>query len=452
MLASLRAFLRCPTATFRSNGQRRGMEAVITGDCHTAIVLPTNGGKSMLWTLSSAHYDDATAISVVFVPWIVLALSHLRSCVKAGISASLWTKESPVFSSVTFVLPESGSSDSFHAGLRELSATGRLKRFFIDEVHAWIMDQDYRPAFLDASSLVAYAKPIHMLSATIPMDVFRDALVLLRVADVAAPVVIRERSIRPSIRYSVVYLCQSDFLGYIITAAQRLLTLPEHRAIVFVRTIDEAVAVANSLGCLAFHSKLSPHDRDGTLKTWETGGTRILVATTLLSTGFHLPGVRLVVEYGASWNYITHAQGTGRGGRDDHYCEAITLLDRRANYTVRRPDLYGHQEMMDCFMDTSQCLRYGISLYLDGFGERCNDLPLEFVPCSRCEQEHPVQSQSGTYNLRPAPLRELSVSLVEPQCPQTNVILRVNAELVAIQEQDRLRAHIYLKERLDTLT
>ncbi|EJD34084.1 hypothetical protein AURDEDRAFT_176861 [Auricularia subglabra TFB-10046 SS5] len=451
LASALRALLGSPVATFKSAAQRQAVEAVVRGERHTATLLPTGGGKSLLFLIVAARYDAALSVSVVYVPWTVLALNHVRTCERHGVRAGIWTPESPVFYPVTFVLPESGSGALFHAGLRDLDAAGRLRRFFLDEVHAWIMDAEYRPAFLDASGLVAYAKPIHLMSATVPVDVYHEVLSLLRIGHIAAPEMFRERSVRPSIRYSVVFAREAEFVPYIHAAASRLLTARDHRGIVFVRFVHEAQAVAAALGCLPFHGQLSPAERSSTLASWESGKHRLIVATTLLSTGYHVHGVRLVVEYGAAWNYIAHLQATGRGGRGDRYCEAHTLLDPKKTYLVREPQRYGYLDMMSCFRNERACLRQGASVYIDGFGERCHELPLDFVPCSRCEREYVASSDDGSYPLRRAPVMP-PAGLTQPAYPPTDAVLRLNAKLIAIHDRENDRSDRYIKERLDALT
>ncbi|EJD47619.1 hypothetical protein AURDEDRAFT_163493 [Auricularia subglabra TFB-10046 SS5] len=452
-LASLRAFLNISDARFLSPAQRDALEAIIRHEGHTATFLPTAGGKSMLWQLTCAHFDKPTDVTVVYVPWVVLAEAHVRASRAGGVPSCIWRRDNPRFEMLTFVIPEAGSGDDFHAGLRELSAAQRLRRFFLDEVHAWVTDSSYRPALLDASELSTYAVPIHLVSATIPIDVYHCALRQLGIASIAAPQVFRERSVRMSIRYCVFELPEHAFVDHIAAAAHRLLTQPPDRGIVFVRRTADADSVAQRLGCDAFHSGLAPEDRTAVLERWESGQHPLIVATTLLSTGYHVPGVRLVVEYGPSWNYITHSQGTGRGGRGDTYCEAHVLFDRSADYWVANPGDFGHREMMACIRNDSACMRAEMGRYLDGFGERCADLPPCYVPCSRCERDYVAPVSGGAIVPRQATRRgtDMGERDMEIDGPSVNMRLRMNAELVRLEQSHRLAADNYLRLRLDML-
>ncbi|EJD38552.1 hypothetical protein AURDEDRAFT_172315 [Auricularia subglabra TFB-10046 SS5] len=453
LLFSLRALLQLPDAVFRSPAQRDALEAVVRHEGHTATFIPTAGGKTLIFQLVCAHFDRAPDVTIVYVPWVVLAESHLRSSLALGIPSCIWRRDAPVFQKLTFVIPETGSADDFHAGLRELAATSRLKRFFLDEVHSWVMDSTYRPAMLDASVLSKYAVPIHILSATVPVEVYHHALRQLGIASISAPKVFRERSVRSSIRYCVFELRESDFVAHITTAAARLLTRSEDRAIVFVRRVADGEDAARRLGCDVFHSGLVPEERSAVLRRWEQGERKVIVATTLLATGYHVPDVRLVIEYGASWNYITHSQGTGRGGRGDTYCEAHVLLDPTKSYTVPNPGEFGHGEMMACLRTDRACMREGMGRYLDGFGERCTDLPLSYVPCSRCTPIYQAPRSGDPIPLRAAPVRSNLAQAITPatDTPVCNLSLRIGAEMLLLDEGRRRETEEYLRVRLEML-
>ncbi|KZV90395.1 P-loop containing nucleoside triphosphate hydrolase protein, partial [Exidia glandulosa HHB12029] len=310
-----------PNATFRNDNQRRALVAIASERRHVVCILPTSGGKSLLWLTAVRNYDSPTDVTVVLVPWNVLAANHLATTQIYGISATFYEKDNHDIRQVMYITPDSAKEDTFRSTLRQLYHFGRLRRIVFDEAHAWITESDFRPALLDASYFTLFEVPIILLSATIPPSAMDAILDRLSITAISPPLTIRQPSTRPTIRYSVDVMPRADFIAHINNLVLRL--LPDgYKGIVFTRTRTQADVVAKELKCEAFHSGKTGAQLGETLARWERGESKIIVATTLLGTGYHTNNVRLIVCYGAPHNYIAYSQSTGRGGRNESYAEA----------------------------------------------------------------------------------------------------------------------------------
>ncbi|KZV78010.1 P-loop containing nucleoside triphosphate hydrolase protein, partial [Exidia glandulosa HHB12029] len=310
-----------PSATFRNDDQRRALIAIATERRHVLCILPTGGGKSLLWLTAVRNYDAPTDVTVVVVPWNVLAANHLATTHHYGISAMFYDKDHHDVRQVMYVTPDSAEEDTFSARMRQLYHQGRLRRIVLDEAHAWVTESDFRPALLDGSYLTRFEVPLILMSATVPPSTIDAILERLSITAISQPLTIRHPSTRRTIRYAVDVMPRPSFAQHIQALILRL--LPDgFKGIVFTRSRSEADAMAKELDCDSFHSGKTGAQLGEALARWERGRVKIIVATTLLGTGYHTDNVRLTVCVGAPYNYIAYSQATGRGGRNETYAEA----------------------------------------------------------------------------------------------------------------------------------
>ncbi|KAF7184848.1 hypothetical protein CNMCM7691_006949 [Aspergillus felis] len=110
--------------------QDPAMRAIQWGESPVVAVMPTGGGKSMLFMVPVFAAPGGTTIVV-----------------ELGISCVLWESwRPPDAASIVLVTPESAVSPDFQTFLNRLRWTRRLDRIVIDECHVVLNDQrDFRP-------------------------------------------------------------------------------------------------------------------------------------------------------------------------------------------------------------------------------------------------------------------------------------------------------------------
>lgn len=440
-----------PAATFRSDDQRQALMAVASAHRHVLLILPTGSGKFLYVLTAARNYDTSTDVTVVVVPYAVLAANHVATAARHGVPAVFHRGDATEPKKITAVTPEGAASESFHQLLRQLKAAGRLRRIVVDEGHSWLTEVDFRPAMLDCSKFACYGVPLIIMSATLPPTDLDTLLQRMRLADIASPLTIRGPSTRATIRYYVDELPKQRWVEHVQTLAMRLLP-EEYKGLVFVRTRAEADDVAAKLSCESFHSGKDQGDLQTILQNWESGVYQLLVATTLLGAGYHTENVRLVVHWGPPHNYIAYSQATGRAGRNETYAEAHTLLDPiDVAHTVGRQVEFGHAVMMQHFSEPATCLREGMETYLDGRGEPCASHPQSHVPCARCDPLY-IPAPPG----EPPMLRTPPAPRARPSPPpgafppevEVNFALLLNARLAQQDEQQQRRADEQVKKLL----
>lgn len=118
------------------------------------------------------------------------------------------------------------------------------------------------------------------------------------------------------------------------------------QTIIFVRTRDTARQLHEELDkegykCTSIQGAMEHGDRDKVVQEFRDGSTKILIATDVLSRGFDVSQVTLVINYdvpverdGQTPNYETYLHRIGRSGRFGRRGYAFNLLCGREDETV----------------------------------------------------------------------------------------------------------------------
>ncbi|KAF7174655.1 hypothetical protein CNMCM6106_000807 [Aspergillus hiratsukae] len=99
--------------------QDPAIRAIQRGESPVVAVMPTGGGKSMLFMVPAFATPGGT--TVVVVPLVALRADMTRRCQQLGISCVAWeSRRPPDAASIVLVTPESAVSPDFHTFLNRL--------------------------------------------------------------------------------------------------------------------------------------------------------------------------------------------------------------------------------------------------------------------------------------------------------------------------------------------
>src|SRR5271157_3721840 len=103
------------------------------------------------------------------------------------------------------------------------------------------------------------------------------------------------------------------------------------RAIVFCRTKRSTFWLNQSLrrrnqDAIALNGDLTQHQRDGAMKAFRSGQSRILVATDLAGRGLDIDGVTHIINYDVPQDPYTYFHRIGRTGRAGKAGKAVTIV------------------------------------------------------------------------------------------------------------------------------
>jgi len=393
-----------PSSTFRSSEQREGLLAILQGESPLVVILPTGGGKSLLFMLPATLHDANTTI--VIIPFIALMKILLQKCQDAGIGCIEWKENRQQGkASLVLVAAELAGKKTFLDYACNLQLQGQLDHIFIDECHLIITAAEYRELLPQLRELRAIACPLTMLTATLPPsmeDEFNEAMALLGLCSgdesPSMPIYIRAPTHRPNFVYAVETCMGSQMEDRACQLMEEIRqNLQEHeRAVLFCRSRPTCERMARRLGCSVYHSTWK--DKDSSLNSWMAGDNKIMIATGALGSGADVDGVRAVVHMGRPWTMIDYVQEAGRGGRGGEKVVSTIILSQyelnwlRQLTTASASKWDANKEAMRKYLITTDCRRLVMSGYLDLQARACEELKAELCDNCRSKKHSKVSS------------------------------------------------------------
>lgn len=368
--------------SFRSVEQEQALHAVLDGQAPLVVVLPTGGGKSLLFTVPACL--DNPGVTVVVVPYRALIEDLVRRIQKCGIDCIEWKHgESNPATIVVVSADVAGditSNGNFISYAGMLNGKGLLRRVVVDECHLIFTSSDWRPKLAKLKNLRLLPCPIVLLTATLPP--VREGELSGSMA-IQAATYIRASTVRVNTRYFVSWCKQGEAQEMAVATCQRQLQrlkVDRLKGVVYCHSKAQCEAIAEELDCGYYHAGVV--DRAERLEGWLKEGGWI-VATSALGTGVDFPGIVFILHVGMPWSMIDFAQESGRGGRAGERVDSVIVVEEgevKRTMVQKGEDL--DVQAMGMFLTGSGCRRGLMSGYLDGKQVSCNDV--ESAGCDRC--------------------------------------------------------------------
>ncbi|EXL40286.1 hypothetical protein FOCG_17174 [Fusarium oxysporum f. sp. radicis-lycopersici 26381] len=247
------------------------------------VVLPTGGGKSILFMLPAFMEDErgmgGGPVSIVVVPFVSLVQDLVLRARELGIDCMEWRsdidqerEERQRDARLVVVSADVAVSEGFTAYVESIRGRGLLERVFFDECHTAIMDVSYRERLGLLTGLHRFGCPLVMLTATLPVlmeDWFRERMLAQDATIIRAP------TMRVNIRYRVKQVrpgkaaIEDGVVAAMKAVEGRMGTA--QRGVIYCRSIKQCEAIAATVGCKAYHSKLTREARATALQDWVDG-------------------------------------------------------------------------------------------------------------------------------------------------------------------------------------
>ncbi|KAL8685459.1 MAG: hypothetical protein Q9218_007746, partial [Villophora microphyllina] len=375
-------------STFRGL-QEEMVGAVVRGVSRVMGIMPTGGGKSLIFMLPA--FCSPGGVTVVVVPLIALRQDMTRRCRELGVRCRSWSSTHPPDDAqIVLVTPESALGEGFVRFLNRLRKQGRLDRIVIDECHVVLNQQpDFRPKLREMARLNQAQVQIVALTATLPveeegrwlrrMEVEREDVTMFRSATTRGNIGYRiysmqARGSRP----------QEEELLALIGRKREGLQEGE-KMVVYCMSVGDCQGLAAAMGCEAyFHDaadkgavleRFVGRKRDGSMVEARVQHD-LVVATSAFGMGIDVARIRVIMHVSEPREMLAYAQESGRAGRDGLRSEAIVIRGRMKGQRVRTEDERASRgrAVVKEFLGGG-CQRVVMDGYLDGRRDRsgCED-------------------------------------------------------------------------------
>ncbi len=305
-------------------GQEKAIDNILAGQ-DTVVVLPTGGGKSMIYQLPALVLDG---ITIVISPLIALMKDQVDSLERVGIPSTfinssispdetgrrLEAMRNGVFK-ILYIAPERFYNQAFMAELKNI----KVSLFAIDEAHCisqW--GHDFRPSYMRLKDAVKFvgSPTIVALTATATPEVRDDIIKQLNIPN--ADTVITGFA-RPNLQFAVVPTASGKKLENILN----LFTTGSDMGagIIYVGTrskADELVEALtdNSVKAVVYHAGMDASSRDWVQEQFMKGEAQVVVATNAFGLGINKKDLRFVIHHDLPGTVEAYYQEAGRAGRD----------------------------------------------------------------------------------------------------------------------------------------
>jgi ATP-dependent DNA helicase RecQ len=385
----LSALLRIKKYPFRSDAQGSAAKAVHSRREDLLCVLPTGGGKSLIYQATAATGKDAI---ILVVPFRALANDQVKAATKLGISAEIYKSRMTGENcpNILCVVAEKAITSTFQSFLRELESRRRIKAIVLDEAHLYLsLDLiKFRQVFADLPGVFRkFDAPLVFLTGSLPPS---DELRLLKIFNRRSIRTIREPCRRKNISYRIdntrLDWRNPDSVGTYIGDKALTTSTKGGRVLVFLPTKELIRSIINQpsrAGWLSVTAAMTSEEQAAAIDSWGKDRSKmILLATSVIGTGVDLPAVRMVMHIGLPQSLRDYYQQTGRAGRDGK--PAVALLNTtHPPFTVQLQDEDAvDQRTVQKFAEDDECRRLTLDGHMDGTASVC--LSGDMVPCDIC--------------------------------------------------------------------
>lgn len=341
----------------------------------TLGLMPTGGGKSITFQVPALAQEG---LCLVVTPLIALMKDQVQNLRKRGIKALaiysgmdrqaiVTALENCIFGNYKFlyISPERLGTDIFRTKLRKM----HISMITVDESHCisqW--GYDFRPAYLKIAEVrdLLPGVPVLALTAT------------------ATPEVVKDIQVRLHFRCENVFRMsfERENLAYIVRHTENktaellhILRRMEGSAIVYVRNrrrTRETAELLNNEHITAdfYHAGLDDAAKDIRQHRWQTGESRVMVATNAFGMGIDKSNVRYVIHHNLPESIEAYYQEAGRAGRDGEPSRC-TLLWNESDIVTRRRLLDNDYENERLTPEEQEIVRQSKRRLLDGMVGYC---------------------------------------------------------------------------------
>lgn len=379
--------------SFLSPKQAEAVYKVYASEEDFLVVLPTGGGKTLVYLLPAMLEKKVT---VVVVPLKALLTECVQGCLSRNISVIQWSRNTSYLDfyqrKIVFVTIEDAVTVDFKIFIRSLYNAGSLRRIVVDEVHCVKDWASFREKCIQLPSIRCVPVQLVLLTATLPPREENDVKIMFG----SNFTTIRSTTIRPNIKYGV-ELVEDPFERVVEYVQFKRRDM--EKVIVFCPSRDDVSAFQERMKLVnivaIYYTSESHNELDIADKLQDAP---IIFCTAALSMGVNIVDLTSVVHYNGYYSLSSYCQESGRVGRRGEKSTSVVILKK------------GNKVDCPYLKNTTQCRRAIMHLEMDRQETHClwlNDAQL----CDICEEQMYDCMKSSEETLTISSLRSLPSDL-----------------------------------------
>lgn len=396
--------------------QEAPMQAIFDGK-DTIVLMPTAGGKSLLYQLP-AVMDDAGKLTLVISPLKALQLDQVEALRSKGIRAAVLNSDlsaaehSSVLEDMTrlggllYLAPEQLQNMAVADALR----TANLTRIAVDEAHALPQAKDdFRKAYGKIGSFINSLSLHPQVIALTATATRKDVARIRKSLNIDNASLFRTPMRRDNLHLYIKRIdssgktrngkCSQSIEHTLFQSVERELSKwDEHGAvIIYCPTVKLVKRLCKWLKARdypvgKYHGKMNHVKRKAAQQAFMNGKKPIIAATNAFGLGIDKPDVRLIIHAGLPLSMDGYTQEIGRAGRDGKKSRCVLfyaksdfdrnrrILSRSGGRKAVARRLKRLHALHD-LVDSKKCLWRVIEKY---FGEKPQK---KCEKCCRCRQK-----------------------------------------------------------------
>ncbi|MDO4681038.1 MAG: RecQ family ATP-dependent DNA helicase [Aerococcus sp.] len=332
-----------PNAQFKP-GQQEALSALKAGH-HAIALLPTGGGKSLIYQL---FQYQSTGLTVIVSPLVALMQDQVAQLQRLGIKRAVALNSTLNHSEQQQVLQQLGQYQFLFLSPEMIDRPQIIGILKQQEIHLLVIDEahcisqwgfDFR---VEYSELIQVRRKLNQpltlaLTATATEKALQDIQKFLFYPFETVETV-KVSLDRPNIFYATKQVNEAN---KIYTLTHDLVTLPKP-GIVYVHNKAEAdqlehlLTQETTLKVASYHADYSPEDRYSIQQQFQSGQLEVILATSAFGMGINQGDIRFVIHYHLPLTLADLIQEIGRSGRDGAQACGMTYYNpeelARLNY------------------------------------------------------------------------------------------------------------------------